>query len=120
MIELFSTLIGNAKAGQYIYLLLMVTHLVMAFERREEYRLRRRGTPIDAPLEGLAFANWLYATIFLVYVASLGEVYPKSVTVPLVRLFWLVILFQMLYLITVKGKRIISVWFQLRSDHVSD
>jgi hypothetical protein len=112
MIEIFSSFIASARVGQYIFMLLMVGHLVMAFERREEKRLRGQGIPIESPLEGLAFANWLYASIFLVYVASLGEVYPKTVTIPLTRCLWLVILGQMAYLDYIKARRILRVWLK--------
>lgn len=110
MIELLSMFIASIRVGQYIYLLLMVTHLVMAFERRYERKLIAQGYPFVSPLRELEFTNWLYASIFLTYVASLGEVAPKEVTVPIIRVLWAVILVQMLYLCWIKGRNILKAW----------
>lgn len=109
--------VASDIGAQYVYLFLVVDHILIAFDRHFERWFRQRGIIVEPPLRGLAVANWMYAVVFFLSVLSLGNnpLIQRPIVIPYIRFIWFILGLQLFIVAGIKTVRLFSAWLRTQN-----
>lgn len=106
--------VASDIGAQWVYLFLVVDHILIAFDRHFEYWFKQKGVTVEPPLRGLAVANWMYAAVFFLSVLSLGSnpLIQRPIVIPYIRLIWFMLGLQLFIVASIKTFRLLTAWLR--------